>query len=126
MGFSAGGNLAVLSSTAFNARSYEPVDASDQASSRPDFAIPVYPGHLTLEHKNKKPREVAARELNPDIVISPQVPPTLLVHAKDDTVAPVHYPEVYARTLSKPLLALKPTMSEPGGNPLGITKSTPE
>src|SRR3546814_14523461 len=46
MGFSAGGNLAVLSSTAFNARSYEPVDASDQASSRPDFAIPVYPGHL--------------------------------------------------------------------------------
>src|SRR3546814_16867608 len=85
MGFSAGGNLAVLSSTAFNARSYEPVDASDQASSRPDFAIPGYPGHLTMEHKNKKPREVAARELNTDIVISPQVPPTLLVHAKDDT-----------------------------------------
>src|SRR3546814_10043150 len=63
MGFSAGGNLAVLSSTAFNARSYEPVDAIDQASSRPDFAIPVYPGHLTMEHKNKKPREVAARLL---------------------------------------------------------------
>src|SRR3546814_11445457 len=54
MGFSAGGNLAVLSSTAFNARSYEPVDASDQASSRPDFALPAYPGHLTMDHKNKK------------------------------------------------------------------------
>src|SRR3546814_5584155 len=54
MGFSAGGNLAVLSSTAFNARSYEPVDASDQASSRPDFAIPVYPGHLTMEHKRSE------------------------------------------------------------------------
>src|SRR3546814_12113638 len=99
MGFSAGGNLAVLSSTAFNARSYEPVDASDQASSRPDFAIPVYPGHLTMAHKNKKPREVAARELNTDIIISPQVPPTLLVLPKDDTVDPVHTSQLYQRDL---------------------------
>src|SRR3546814_5922760 len=32
MGFSAGGNLAVLSSTAFNARSYEPVRSEEHTS----------------------------------------------------------------------------------------------
>src|SRR3546814_17369104 len=86
MRFSAGGNLAVLSSTAFNARSYEPVDASDQARSRPDFAIPVYPGHLTMEHKNKTPRDVTASELTTHIVIYKQVPPTLLVPPKNKQI----------------------------------------
>src|SRR3546814_12897559 len=122
LGLSGGGNLAVLASTALNARSYEPVAASDQASSRPDFAIPVYPGHLTMEHKNKKPREVAARELNTDIVISPQVPPTLLVHAKDDTVDPVHYYEVYARELSNAGVDVTLNLSETGGHAVGVSK----
>jgi acetyl esterase/lipase len=52
MGFSAGGHLAVLAGTAFKARSYQPIDAIDRVSSRPDFAIPVYPGHMTMEHMN--------------------------------------------------------------------------
>src|SRR3546814_19151169 len=56
MGFSAGGNLAVLSSTAFNARSYAPVDASAQSSSPPDSAIQAYPGSLPLGQKKQKPR----------------------------------------------------------------------
>lgn len=84
MGFSAGGNLAVLSSTAFRLRSYAPIDEVDQVSSRPDLAIPVYPGHMTMEHKNKQPKSIAAQELNTDIVVSREVPPTLLIHAKDD------------------------------------------
>lgn len=122
MGFSAGGNLAVLSSTAFNARSYDPIDASDRASSHPDFAIPVYPGHMTMEHKNKKPREVAARELNTDIVVSPQVPPTLLIHAKDDTVDPVHYSEVYARELGNAGADVTLNIYETGGHAFGVRK----
>ena len=101
MGFSAGGNLAVLASTGFGRRSYDPVDRLDKTSCRPDFAIPVYPGHLTMEHKNKTPKAVAARELNVDIKISQNTPPTLLIHAKDDPVDPVHYSQVYARELRK-------------------------
>src|SRR3546814_9687536 len=126
LGLSGGGNLAVLASTALNARSYEPVAASDQASSRPDFAIPVYPGHLTMEHKNKKPREVTARELNTDIVISPQVPPTLLVHAKDDTVDPVHYSEVYARELRNAGVDVTLNIYETGGHACGVSKRSEE
>src|SRR3546814_3140556 len=75
-----------------------------------------------MEHKNKKPREVAARELNTDIVISPQVPPTLLIHAKDDTVDPVHYSEVYARELRNAGVDVTLNIYETGGNAFGVSK----
>src|SRR3546814_3632873 len=75
-----------------------------------------------MEHKNKKPREVAARELNTDIVISPQVPPTLLVHAKDDTVDPVHYSEVYARELRNAGVDVTLNIYETGGHAFGVSK----
>ncbi|MCF7751152.1 alpha/beta hydrolase [Bacillus subtilis subsp. subtilis] len=122
MGFSAGGNLAVLSSTAFDARAYAPFDAVDLISSRPDFAIPVYPGHLTMEHKNKTPRAIAAQELNTDIVVSTAVPPTLLIHAKDDAVDPVHYAEVYERELRKAGVDVELHVYETGGHAFGVRK----
>jgi acetyl esterase/lipase len=122
MGFSAGGNLAVLSSTAFNARAYAPIDAIDRVSLRPDFAIPVYPGHMTMEHKNKRPKAVAAQELNTDIVVSPDVPPTLLVHARDDTVDPVHYSQVYERELKKAGVDVTLLLYETGGHAFGVRK----
>jgi acetyl esterase/lipase len=122
MGFSAGGNLAVLSSTNFGTRAYEPIDAIDQVSSRPDFAIPVYPGHLTMEHKNKTPRAVAARELNSDIVVSSEVPPTLLIHAKDDPVDPVHYSMVYEEALKQAGAPVELIIYGTGGHGFGVRK----
>jgi acetyl esterase/lipase len=122
MGFSAGGYLAVLASTAFNSRSYESIDAIDRVSSRPDFAIPVYPGHLTMEHKNKTPKSVAAQQLNTDIVVSAKVPPTLLIHARDDTVDPVHYSLVYERELMKAGADVTLIVYDTGGHAFGIKK----
>ncbi|WP_312238016.1 alpha/beta hydrolase [Stenotrophomonas sp.] len=122
MGFSAGGHLAVLSSTAFNARSYAPIDEVDLISSRPDFAIPVYPGHLTMEHKNRTPKALAAQELNTDIVVSNDVPPTLLIHAKDDPVDPSYYSEVYARELRKAGAEVELNVYETGGHAFGVRK----
>lgn len=122
MGFSAGGNLAVLSSTAFKSRSYHPIDAIDRVSSRPDFAIPVYPGHMTMEHKNKTPKAIAAQELNSDIVVSPDVPPTLLIHARDDTVDPVHYSQVYERELKKAGVDVDLIVYDTGGHAFGVRK----
>lgn len=45
MGFSAGGYLVAQTSNLF-APVYEAVDAVDKVSSRPDFAVAIYPGHL--------------------------------------------------------------------------------
>lgn len=122
MGFSAGGNLAVLSSTAFRTRAYAPIDAIDRVSIRPDFAIPVYPGHMTMEHKNKTPKSVAAQQLNTDIVVSADIPPTLLIHAKDDPVDPVHYSMVYERELKKAGVDVEMILYETGGHAFGVKK----
>lgn len=79
LGFSAGGHLAAALSTHFDKRLYEPVDAADQLSCRPDFAVVIYPGYLALAEHHM--------EANPEIHPTAQTPPTILVQAEDD---PVH------------------------------------
>jgi acetyl esterase/lipase len=79
LGFSAGAHLAAAISTHFDKRLYDRVDAADDLSCRPDFAVVVYPGYLALAEKNMEP--------NPDIVPTAQTPPTFIVQAEDD---PVH------------------------------------
>lgn len=79
LGFSAGGHLSAALSTHFDQRLYPPVDAADQQSCRPDFAVIIYPGYLALSEQNFAP--------NPEIHVTDQTPPTFLLQAEDD---PVH------------------------------------
>jgi acetyl esterase/lipase len=79
LGFSAGAHLAAALSTHFDKRIYDPMDATDQLSCRPDFAVVVYPGYLALAEKGMSP--------NPDIQPTAQTPPSFIVQAEDD---PVH------------------------------------
>ena len=62
-------------STQFGKRLYPAVDAADKASCRPDFAVAVYPGHL---------RDKKTFELNPNVSVTGETPPTFLLHAEDD------------------------------------------
>ena len=123
MGFSAGGNLAVLTSTQFKKRSYEPIDEIDAISSRPDFAIPAYPGHMTMGHKNVREHGRESRALNTEITISNEIPPTLLVHASDDKVDPVHYSEVYEEALKKAGVKVTFKKYKNGGHAFGVRKT---
>jgi len=79
LGFSAGAHLAAALSTHFDRRLYDPIDAADGLSCRPDFAVIVYPGYLALAEKDFAP--------NPDIHVTDQTPPSFIVQAEDD---PVH------------------------------------
>jgi len=79
LGFSAGAHLAAALSTHYDKRLYDPIDAADQLTCRPDFAVIVYPGYLALADKNFAP--------NADINPTAQTPPTFIVQAEDD---PVH------------------------------------
>ena len=79
LGFSAGAHLAAALSTHYDQRLYDSVDAADQLSCRPDFAVIVYPGYLANAEKNMAP--------NPDIQPTAQTPPSFIVQAEDD---PVH------------------------------------
>jgi acetyl esterase/lipase len=79
VGFSVGGHLALATATNFANRTYKRIDAIDDISSRPDFAILCYSGFL----KNKDKDEIL-----PSISIPKDTPPVMLVHATDDTMSP--------------------------------------
>jgi acetyl esterase/lipase len=74
IGFSAGAHLAATASNNFARRTYPPVDASDRASCRPDFCVLVYPAYLDAD----------TFRIAPELKVSPQTPPTLLIQAEDD------------------------------------------
>lgn len=85
LGFSAGGHL-VAEVTNADRLSYAPVDAADGESSRPDFGVSLYPGHLWGG---------GALELHPRNHISKKAPPTFIVQAQDDPVDDVRNSIVY-------------------------------
>lgn len=74
MGFSAGAHLSVRASTNFEKRFYEPVDEADAQSSRPDFALIIYPAYLNA----------GGLKMVPELSVSSNTPPTFLVQAEDD------------------------------------------
>ena len=97
IGFSAGGHLASTAGTHFNEKFYEPVDANDSASARPDFMILIYPvismgpishsgSRIALLGRNAS-QELIDKFSNEKQVDS-NTPPTFLVHATDDKTVP--------------------------------------
>ncbi|WP_321383132.1 alpha/beta hydrolase [Rhizobium sp.] len=97
MGFSAGGHLMGMLSTRFDEASYQPVDATDSLSARPDFSVLAYPvialqspyDHTWTRMKlvGRKPSPESVAKWSVETGVKPNDPPFLLVHAKDDPVA---------------------------------------
>jgi acetyl esterase/lipase len=77
VGFSAGGHLVGATATQFARRAYEPIDAVDQVSCRPDFGIMAYSGYFFPP---------AEQRLTPTVRVVPDAPPVFFVHASDDPV----------------------------------------
>lgn len=90
IGFSAGGYLVAQTSNIFEP-AYEAVDEIDKVSSRPDFAIAMFPGHLCR----------SGGSLDPGIKVTKMTPPTFLLQAWDDPVDPICNSIVYARALDE-------------------------
>jgi acetyl esterase/lipase len=86
LGFSAGGHLAAWAATNFDKRAYDKIDATDDASCRPDFAVMIYPGYVVKQ---------GTAELSPEIRVTPQTPPCFFVHAGDDRVSPENSVTMY-------------------------------
>lgn len=87
VGFSAGGHLAIATATSFDKRTYEPIDAIDKVSCRPNFAVLVYPGYLKAKDKD----EVAA-----GLRIPAETPPIFLAHGDADIISsPEHSVVMY-------------------------------
>lgn len=75
MGFSAGGHLSARALTAYDEKTYEIVDKSDELSSRPDFAALIYPAYLD---------DAPDRRLSNDLKMRKDLPPCFVFGTADD------------------------------------------
>lgn len=114
LGFSAGGHLVAAVSTHFDRRVYPPVDAADQESCRPDFAVALYPGHLF---------DYGTSGLYSDIHVTRNTPPTFLLHAQNDSVDPVSHSLVYYSSLKTAGVPGELHLYAEGGHALGLRQT---
>ena len=110
LGFSAGGYLVAEASTNFRRRMYAPIDTADKESSRPDFALAIYPGHLATDSDT----------LNPNVPVSRETPPTFLLQAEDDHVDGVQQALVYYAALEKAGVPVEMHLYAHGGHAFGL------
>jgi len=114
LGFSAGAHLAAALSTHFDQRLYDAVDAADQLSCRPDFAVIVYPGYLALSEQNFAP--------NAEIHVTEKTPPSFIVQTEDD---PVHVENstVYYLALKNAGVPVEMHLYARGGHGYGLRRT---
>ena len=136
LGFSAGGHLSAAMSTHFEKRLYPPQDAADKESCRPDFAVAIYPGHLSIaaakwdaQQGAKKfvvPHPSAADghlALNPEVPVTSQTPPTFLLQAEDDHVDNVDDSLAYYIALRKAGVPVEMHLYAQGGHAFGLRRT---
>jgi acetyl esterase/lipase len=117
LGFSAGGHMVAALSTHFARRLYPAVDAADKVSCRPDFAVALYPGHLSLADNSIG--------LNPDIAshITRQTPATFLLQNEDDHVDRVEDSLSYYAALKKADVPVEMHLYAQGGHAFGLRRT---
>jgi acetyl esterase/lipase len=116
LGFSAGGHLVAAISTNYKQRLYQPMDAADKESCRPDFAVALYPGHM-LEHTSKD------FELNPYVPVTGNTPPTFIVQAEDDPIDNVQNSLVYYIALKSAGVPVEMHLYPHGGHAFGLRQT---
>jgi acetyl esterase/lipase len=136
LGFSAGGHLVAAMSTEFKTRLYPAVDAADKESCRPDFAVALYPGHLSMaaaewdaqqgvrksvvRHSGHLSTGPKPFELNPDIHVTSQSSPTFLLQAENDPVDYVENSLAYFAALKKASVPVEMHLYAQGGHAFGL------
>jgi len=112
MGFSAGGYLVAQTSNILTP-TYKPVDAIDAISSRPDFAVALYPGHICRND---------GATFDPKLPIIKTAPPTFIAQSWDDPVDPICNSLMYASALDKAGVSTELHVFAKGGHAFGLRK----
>jgi acetyl esterase/lipase len=104
--------MVAATSTHFDKRSYPPVDAADQQSCRPDFAVACYPGHLW--------RDDTGFQINPNVPVTTNTPPTFLLQAENDNVDGVEQSLTYYIALKNAGVPVEMHLYAKGGHGFGL------
>ncbi|MBV8114461.1 MAG: prolyl oligopeptidase family serine peptidase, partial [Silvibacterium sp.] len=117
-------------------RLYPVVDAADSESCRPDFAMAIYPGHLSLSAAEWDAKQGARKfvvphpanadgqlSLNPAIPVTRETPPTFLLQAEDDHVDSVSDSLAYYISLEKAGVPAEMHLYTQGGHAFGLRRT---
>lgn len=132
LGFSAGGHLASTAATMFDDGDPNAADAVDKLSSRPVFAVLVYPVISMKDgvtHAGSR-QNLLGRDAGDDLVerwssdrqITDKTPPTFLVHASDDTAVPVKNSLLFYEALVAHKVPAELHVYEIGGHGFGMLR----
>lgn len=132
LGFSAGGHLAGILATQSNFKFYNPKDDLDKISTRPDFAVLLYPvinmqpplntthAYKTLLGKNANSAEQAFFSV--DLQVTSNTPATFLAHALDDPISSVENSKKMQHALEQNDVKNKLKIFKTGGHGWGLGK----
>jgi acetyl esterase/lipase len=136
LGFSASGHLSAAISTHYAKRLYPPVDAADRESCRPDFAVAIHPGHLSLSAAEWDAQQGTKKfvvnhpatadkglALNPAVPVTAQTPPTFLLQAEDDHVDNVDDSLAYYIALKNAGVPVEMHLYAQGGHAFGLRRT---
>ncbi|WP_342155695.1 alpha/beta hydrolase [Joostella sp. CR20] len=130
MGFSAGGHLASTLGTHFNTDTKIPNDPYKTISARPDFLILMYPV-VTMNERythmgsrisllGENPSEALVKEYSNELQVTPQTPPTFIVHSADDGAVPVENSLDFYRALKENKVPAEMHLYPIGGHGFGL------
>lgn len=115
IGFSAGGYIVANISTHFNQRAYQPIDAADRESCRPDFAIALYPGHMRVDGQ--------PMTQNPRIKFTKSMPPTFIVQSENDPEDNINNSLLYYIGLKNAGVPVEMHLYAEGGHAFGLRQT---
>jgi acetyl esterase/lipase len=130
LGGSAAGHMAASLGAAFDKKVYEPVDAADSLSARPDFLLLLYPV-ISMEEKithlesrtnllGKDPSPDLIKQYSPDQHVTKQSPATFIVLAEDDPAVPPENGIRYHNALKEQGVPSELHTFKEGGHGFGI------
>jgi len=132
LGFSAGGHLASTAGTHFDKGKANAEDPIDRAGCRPDFMILIYPVISLAEwcaHAGSrqnllgdKPDRDLVENLSNEKQVTPQTPPTFLVHTSEDKGVPAENSIYFYLALRKAKVPAEMHIYQKGPHGFGLGK----
>lgn len=135
IGFSAGGHLASSAGTHFDSGDPAAADPIARQNARPDFMMLLYPV-ITMQdaftHRGSKlnllgerPAQALVWSMSNELQVTPETPPTFLVHTTDDAGVPVENSLDFYRALRVAGVPVEMHLYETGAHGMGLAPGNP-
>lgn len=135
MGFSAGGHLAAMTGTVYDAGDPNAADRVERESSKPDAMLLCYPVISGVDYPHRfsfmkltgedKPSRETLEKLSPELLVDDDTPPAFLWHTAEDEGVPCENSLMFAMAMTKHRRPVAVYVTPKGGHGLGLAQDEP-